>query len=36
MTGSPDAALYCFIVFYFTCIAMTWWYYARRNAPMPC
>jgi NNP family nitrate/nitrite transporter-like MFS transporter len=36
MTGSPDAALYCFIVFYITCIAMTWWYYARRNAPMPC
>ena len=36
MTGSPDAALYCFIAFYITCIAMTWWYYARRNAPMPC
>jgi NNP family nitrate/nitrite transporter-like MFS transporter len=36
MTGSPDAALYCFIGFYITCIAMTWWYYARRNAPMPC
>jgi len=36
MTGSPDAALYCFIAFYVSCIAMTWWYYARRNAPMPC
>ena len=36
MTGSPDAALYVFIVFYLTCIAMTWWHYSRRNAPMPC
>ena len=36
MTGSPDAALYCFIVFYVTCIAITWWFYSRRNAPMPC
>ncbi|MBI1395292.1 MAG: NarK family nitrate/nitrite MFS transporter [Betaproteobacteria bacterium] len=36
MTGGPEAALYTFIVFYVTCIAMTWWYYARRNAPMPC
>jgi NNP family nitrate/nitrite transporter-like MFS transporter len=36
MTGGPEAALYVFIVFYLTCIAMTWWYYARRNAEMPC
>ncbi len=36
MTGAAAAALYMFIVFYVTCIAMTWWYYARRNAPMPC
>jgi NNP family nitrate/nitrite transporter-like MFS transporter len=36
MTGGPDAALYVFIVFYITCIAITWWFYARRNAPMPC
>ena len=34
--GGPAYALYMFIVFYFTCIAMTWWYYSRRNAPMPC
>jgi MFS transporter, NNP family, nitrate/nitrite transporter len=34
--GGPTYALYMFIVFYFTCIAMTWWYYSRRNAPMPC
>jgi NNP family nitrate/nitrite transporter-like MFS transporter len=36
LTGGPQAALYIFIVFYLTCIALTWWYYSRRNAPMPC
>ena len=36
MTGSPDGALYAFILFYATCIVMTWWYYSRKNAPMPC
>ncbi|MGZ9014571.1 MAG: NarK family nitrate/nitrite MFS transporter [Burkholderiales bacterium] len=36
MTGGPEAALYAFIVFYVTCIVITWWYYARKNAPMPC
>jgi MFS transporter, NNP family, nitrate/nitrite transporter len=36
MTGSADAALYCFIAFYVTCIAITWWFYSRKNAPMPC
>jgi NNP family nitrate/nitrite transporter-like MFS transporter len=36
MTGAAAAALYMFIVFYVTCIAMTWWYYSRRNAEMPC
>ncbi len=36
MTGGPEGALYVFIVFYLTCIAMTWWYYARKNAEMPC
>jgi NNP family nitrate/nitrite transporter-like MFS transporter len=36
LTGSPAAALQVFILFYLTCIALTWWYYSRRNAPMPC
>ena len=36
LTGGPDGALYVFIVFYLTCIAITWWYYAGRNAEMPC
>jgi MFS transporter, NNP family, nitrate/nitrite transporter len=36
MTGSPAAALQIFMLFYFSCIALTWWYYSRRTAPMPC
>lgn len=36
LTGGPQAALYVFIGFYLICIALTWWHYARRNAPMPC
>ncbi len=36
LTGSPDAALWCFIAFYTSCIAITWWCYARKNADMPC
>jgi NNP family nitrate/nitrite transporter-like MFS transporter len=36
LTGGPQAALYLFIVFYFTCIALTWWYYSRKGAEMPC
>ncbi|HUF19713.1 MAG TPA: nitrate/nitrite transporter, partial [Burkholderiales bacterium] len=36
LLGSPDGALYLFIAFYVSCIAITWWYYSRRNAPMPC
>lgn len=36
MTGAPDAALYCFITFYIVCVAITWWFYARKSAAMPC
>jgi NNP family nitrate/nitrite transporter-like MFS transporter len=36
MTGSPAAALQVLVFFYFICIALTWWYYSRRHAPMPC
>jgi NNP family nitrate/nitrite transporter-like MFS transporter len=36
LMGGPEGALYVFIVFYLTCIAATWWYYARKNAEMPC
>jgi NNP family nitrate/nitrite transporter-like MFS transporter len=36
MTGGPEGALYVFIAFYLICIVTTWWYYARKNAEMPC
>jgi NNP family nitrate/nitrite transporter-like MFS transporter len=36
LSGSPDAALYCFIGFYLSCIGLTWWYYARRGSATPC
>ena len=36
MTGGPEAALYVFTVFYVLCIALTWWFYARRDADIPC
>jgi len=36
LTGGPEAALWTFVVFYLTCIAITWWHYARPLAAMPC
>lgn len=36
LTGGPEAALYGFVIFYLSCILMTWWFYSRRNAEMPC
>ncbi|NMM27122.1 MAG: NarK family nitrate/nitrite MFS transporter [Glaciimonas sp.] len=36
LTGGPEAALWCFIGFYITCVAVTWWFYSRKNAEMPC
>lgn len=35
-TGGPEAALWIFCAFYLMCMAVTWWYYARRRAGMPC
>ncbi|GFO64344.1 NarK family nitrate/nitrite MFS transporter [Geomonas paludis] len=35
-TGGPQAALYGFLAFYLSCIALTWYWYSRRNAEMPC
>jgi NNP family nitrate/nitrite transporter-like MFS transporter len=34
--GEPTTALWQFLAFYVTCVALTWWYYARRNAEAPC
>jgi NNP family nitrate/nitrite transporter-like MFS transporter len=36
LTGAPLAALWVFVAFYFSCIAVTWWFYARRFALIPC
>lgn len=36
MTGGIEAALVSFFIFYLSCMATTWWFYARRNAVMPC
>ncbi len=36
LTGTPVAAFAAFIAVYVSCIAITWWVYARRNAEMPC
>ncbi|WP_255991754.1 NarK family nitrate/nitrite MFS transporter [Chitinolyticbacter albus] len=36
LTGTPHAALWCFVLFYLSCVLITWWCYARRHAPMPC
>ena len=36
LTGGPQAALWIFVAFYAICIVITWWYYARKNAEMPC
>ena len=36
MFGGPDQALYAFIVFYLTCVALTWWFYSRRGAEIEC
>ncbi|WP_034292978.1 NarK family nitrate/nitrite MFS transporter [Herbaspirillum sp. RV1423] len=36
ITGAPDFALYAFIAFYISCMAITWWYYSRKGAEIPC
>ncbi|CAA9453184.1 MAG: Nitrate/nitrite transporter [uncultured Rubrobacteraceae bacterium] len=35
-TGGPQTALVSFVVFYATCMAVTWYFYYRRNAEIPC
>ena len=35
-TGGTAAALYAFLVFYLSCGAVTWWFYVRRDAELPC
>jgi NNP family nitrate/nitrite transporter-like MFS transporter len=35
-TGSPAAAIVGFVAAYALCIALTWWFYARRGADLAC
>jgi NNP family nitrate/nitrite transporter-like MFS transporter len=34
--GRPEYALYGFAVYYFSCLIVNWWYYARKNAEIAC
>lgn len=34
--GHPEYALYGFVAFYLSCLAVNWWFYARKGAPLPC
>jgi MFS transporter, NNP family, nitrate/nitrite transporter len=36
VTGGPQTALFAFIAFYVTCVAITWWFYYRREAEIRC
>ncbi|MBN9264395.1 MAG: MFS transporter, partial [Hyphomicrobium sp.] len=31
LTGGAESALYAFLIFYLSCIAITWWFYTRRG-----
>ena len=34
--GTPEVALYGFAVYYASCLVVNWWFYARKNAEIPC
>jgi NNP family nitrate/nitrite transporter-like MFS transporter len=34
--GTPEYALYGFAIYYFTCLLLNWYYYARKNAEIKC
>ena len=36
LTGGVEAALYVFVAFYLVCIGLTWWFYSRKGAEVPC
>jgi NNP family nitrate/nitrite transporter-like MFS transporter len=35
-SGTPEHALYAFALYYVTCLAVNWWFYARKGAEVPC
>jgi NNP family nitrate/nitrite transporter-like MFS transporter len=36
LTGGLEAALYAFVAYYLSCLAVTWWFYYRKGAEIPC
>ncbi len=34
--GTPQYALYGFAIYYFSCLIVNWWFYARKGAERPC
>ncbi len=34
--GTPEYALYGFAGYYASCLVVNWWFYARKNAEIPC
>ena len=34
--GTPQYAMYGFAAYYVSCLAVNWWFYARKNAEIPC
>lgn len=36
LTGGPQMALYVFAGYYVSCILVTWWWYSRKGAEIPC
>jgi NNP family nitrate/nitrite transporter-like MFS transporter len=34
--GTPHFALYGFALYYLSCLVVNWWFYARKNAEIPC
>lgn len=34
--GTPEYALYGFAAYYFSCLIVNWWYYARSNSEITC
>ncbi len=34
--GTPEYALYGFALYYISCLIVNWWFYARRDAEIPC
>lgn len=36
ITGGPEAALWCFLIFYISCVGVTWYFYTRKGAPVSC